>query len=844
MTTESAILTSRFIPNAADLPVGEWSCISTQPGSVQHPRELEACGSNAFPAIVPGTVAGTLHAAGKWSHEHPPEIDTQDWWYRTTIDVSSLVETDERQFLCFDGLASLTEVWLNGERILTTENMFRRYRVNVSELLGPTNELAICFRSLIAALQKKRPRPRWKTNLVNHQQLRWIRTSLQGRIPGWSPPTPPIGPWGKIRLQQFGLLEDLQIQTALEGPTGTVQLSGQVLTSRANLTGELRIGDQTAALQVTSFEEGFRIRAELEIPDVELWWPQTHGRPALYNCEIRCLLDGEELVFHRSPVGFRQVRFGTDRGFSVRVNGEPIFCRGACWTLSDSFNFHADEEALRRDLTLARDAGVNMLRVGGTMVYESDRFYELCDELGILVWQDFMFANMDYPVEDPQFQTEIVAEVSEQLQRLSAHPSVVVYCGGSEIEQQAAMLGIPKDQWRNKWFGEELPELCRRYHPEAAYLPSTPTGGVLPFQPERGVTHYYGVGAYLRPLTDVRRADVQFTSECLGFSNVPEPATVDAIMQGGRAVTHDPRWKARVPRDTGAGWDFEDVRDHYFREIYGIDPVQCRSWDPVRYLQLSRTVPGEILTSAYAEWRSTHTNNQGALVWFYKDLWPAAGWGIVDCFGNPKSTYYYLKRCWQSRQLTVTDEGLNGLHLHLTNETNVACRGTVEVLLLKEPGRVVVRQQAPVEIAPRGKIRSSADEILGGFYDVSYAYRFGPPHHDVAIATWYDEERNIVSQAYHFIGNRIVQPIPGGVETQTVKRSDEEYQVTIRAERFLHAVRVSAKGYLPTDNYFHLPPHQDHIVRFRTQEQSAPFRGEIEALNLELTGISSPAKTE
>src|SRR5207302_646833 len=128
-------------------------------------------------------------------------------------------------------------------------------------------------------------------------------------------------------------------------------------------------------------------------------------------------------------VGFRRIETERGAGFGLRVNGVPVYCRGACWTESDFAKLAGDEATLRRDLELARDAGANMLRVGGTMIYESDRFYELCDELGILVWQDFMFANMDYPTGDPAFGAEIEAEARETLVRLATHPSVTVWCG-------------------------------------------------------------------------------------------------------------------------------------------------------------------------------------------------------------------------------------------------------------------------------------------------------------------------------------------------------------------------------------------------------------------------------
>ena len=350
-----------------------------------------------------------------------------------------------------------------------------------------------------------------------------------------------------------------------------------------------------------------------------------------------------------------------------------------------------------------------MLRVGGTMVYESDDFYRLCDELGILVWQDFMFANMDYPVDDPDFAANIEAEAKYQLARLAAHPCFAVLCGNSEVEQQAAMRGVPRELWRNRWFATRLPELCAEYRPGTTYVPSTPSGGALPFHVRHGVAHYYGVGAYLRSPREVRSADVKFAPECLAFANVPGPEAVSAIMGGGLPALHHPRWKQRVPRDTGAGWDFDDVRDFYLQHFFAVDPVKMRCFDPARYLQLSRVVSGEMMAQVFAEWRSGHSRNHGGLVWFFKDLWPAAGWGIVDSLGIPKAAYYYLRRSWLSRQITVTDEGLDGLHLHVINETAEPLDGFVELLLLKDEHVVVVPPRSDLPAACQG----AADRRLG-----------------------------------------------------------------------------------------------------------------------------------
>ena len=832
--------------NPAPLVPWAWSCSAHRPNSVTDPQQLAAADPEWLSSQVPGTVASALNQAGRWSFEEPTDIDAHDWWFRTRFPSPEKTEGHPCQ-LCFDGLATLAEVWLNGKLLLTTDNMFRAYRLDVSDALQSANELAIRFRSISEELKQKRSRPRWKTNLVAHQQLRWQRTTLQERIPGWSPTAPAIGPWRDVRLETAPiLLHDTHLLSQLLGATGVVKISARLVSGRSIETATLRVGEREELLEIRSDADGLLMHGEIQIENPPLWWPHTHGQANLLKCEVIIHSSGEEYHFPCPDVGFRQLEVNPDGPFGIRLNGEPIYCRGACWTVSDLLTLTGGEESLAHDLKLARDAGVNMLRVGGTMTYESDRFYQLCNQLGILVWQDFMFANMDYPVDDAEFRSNIAAEATQQLRRLSAHPCVAVYCGNSEIEQQAAMLGMPRDLWRNGWFGEELPGLCAENHPGTTYVPSTPSGGVLPFHTGSGVTHYYGVGAYLRSPAELRQADVKFTPECLGFANIPEPSTVDQITGGALPVIHDPTWKRRVPRDTGAGWDFEDVRDHYLHEIYGVDPLQLRSWDMTRYLELSRTVPGEMMARTFSEWRSGHSHNQGGLVWFYKDLWPAAGWGIVDSNGIPKAAYYYLKRMWQNRQLTLTDEGLNGLHLHLINETSEPCVGFVEVMLLKEPNVVVTRREVPVALSGRSRTTISADEILGGFYDVSYAYRFGPPHHDVAVATWYDSDRKIVGEAMHFIRRR--DPVRSAIALEGTAENigETRYRVTLHADCFVQGVRVQAKGFLPDDNYFHVLPNREKTVTFRSPKASAPsFKVDVEALNLGLPiRILAPQKSE
>ena len=822
--------------------LSHWRCCAQPAGVITRPDQLETASANWLTAEMPGTVASILAGHGQWTFEEPGDIDASDWWFQTAFLPNPGYGRHPAR-LHFEGLATLAEIWLNGELLLKTDNMFRSYCVDVSSRLRPQNDLVIGFRSLSADLKSKRPRPRWKTNLVNQQQLRWRRTTLQGRIPGWSPPAPAIGPWRPVRLETGPItLHEVTVRPRLDGTTGVVEFQAHVLCSSPLRGATLRVGAQSETLRLERDMTGYALQGEVFVPEARRWWPHTHGQPVCYDCEL-CLDFGDfQYRLPCQPVGFRQLQINRDHGFRVVVNGEPVFCRGACWTVSDCLTLSGTDEQLQHELTLARDAGVNMLRVGGTMVYESDRFYRLCDQLGILVWQDFMFANMDYPTDDEGFRHNIVEEASEQLRRLSSHACVAVYCGNSEIEQQAAMLGMPREIWSNSWFSDQLPKLCAELHPGTSYVPSTPTGGVLPFHANRGLTHYYGVGAYLRPVTDVRRSDVKFTPECLGFANVPDASTVELIMQGAHVATHDPRWKRRVPRDSGAGWDFEDVRDHYLREFFGIDPVQLRSRDMARYLQASRLVTGEMMHQTFSEWRSGSGDNGGGLVWFFKDLWPAAGWGIIDSQGMPKAAYYALKRTWASRQLVVTDEGLNGLHLHLINETNQACNGSVEVVLLKEPDVIVARQEIAARVEARSLRTFNADEVLGSFYDVSYAYRFGPAHHDVVAITWLDAERNPISEAFHFIQRNPGVPDRSVMLEASAESSAGRCRVRLQSDRFLHGVRIFANGYLPEDNYFHLAPGRAKTVEFRPLSAQPPkFKALIEAMNMEATHVVTAA---
>ena len=801
--------------------ITRWQVCSTAPGATtEGARWIDA----AAPEGGGLTAAAALRAAGAWSLDGAARrFDAEDWWFRATLPDVARGDGEELA-LTFGGIATLADVWLDGQPLFSSDNMFVGHE-RVIERGG--GELLIRCRALDAALGAKRPRPRWRAPMIENQQLRWFRTTLLGRTPGWSPPAQAVGPWRPVVLERRRgvAIDHLAMGAFVVDNVGRVRVValprslGAPGDSRPQ--GVLVVGDARAELR--TLEDGRSLVGDIELPDPQRWWPHTHGEPALYPARLEIGGQAVEL----GNIGFRTVE--RVEPFELRFNGAPVFCRGACWTPLDPVTLDGDP---RPALAQMRDAGMNMVRVGGTMVYENDAFYDACDELGILVWQDFMFANMDYPEDDAAFAASVDAEGKQQMMRLQARPSLAVLCGNSEGEQQAAMFGAGRERWSPRLFHETLASLAGTSGVDVPYWPSSAHGGDFPHQGNVGTTSYYGVGAYLRPLTDARRAEVRFASECLAFANVPEPRA----LPGGPSVrVHHAAWKARTPRDLGAGWDFDDVRDFYLGELFRVEPMQLRYADHERYLALGRVVTGEVMAQTFGEWRTRRSTCRGGLVWFLRDLWPSAGWGVVDAAGTPKAAWYYLKRALQPVAAHISDEGGNGLVLHVANDRGGALSGELELALYNAGEVQVATAKRAITVEPRSAIELGAASLFEGFMDLSYAYRFGPPSHDLVVATVRAPSGERLAQAFSFpLGLPSARELDVGL-TASAQLDGDGAIVTVRTRRFAQAIAVDADGFVADDAYFHLPPGGVHTFRLRRIGGTAALRGTLQPLNAAAT---------
>jgi beta-mannosidase len=777
-------------------------------------------------------VAAALAEAGEWSLDGPARrFDAESWCWRLRFDAPAAVLAAGGR-LGFEGLATVCEVSLNGRPVLSTRNMFRRHAV---DLPAPAwraagNELVLRFAALDDELAPRRPRPRWRAPMVAHQQLRFVRTTLLGRTPGWSPAAAVVGPWREVWLEPLGAAapEVVAQRAWIEGDAGRLSLAVRLAPPAARVEAVLREegeeGEAAAELAwpLVRGDDGVH-RGVGTVPAVRRWWPHTHGAPARYSLGLRVQAAAAQAAVEHplGRVGFRALALdrGADgEGFGLRVNAADVFCRGVCWVPLDALRLRAPRERVRDAVFALRDAGANMIRVGGTMAYEDVDFFDACDEAGVMVWQEFMFANMDYPADDAGFAAEVAAEAAQQLALWQRHACVAVVCGNSEVAQQAAMWGADRGAWTPALFHETLAGLVREALPDVPWWPSSASGGAFPFQPAAGTTSYYGVGAYLLPPADARHSGLRFATECLAFAQVPDDAALArlAALQDELPVrSHQPLWKERAPRDLGAGWDFDDVRDHYLGRLAGRPAADLRRGDLGDYWALSRAASAEAMAAAFAQWRDPGSACRGALVWFLRDLRAGAGWGVLDELGHPKAAFHALARAWRPLQAGLFDDGQNGAFAYVVNERAEAFDGRVELAFFARGEVAVGRVERPLALPPRGAWRESVLAHAPGFLDLNGSYRFGPAAADVIVATVRDASGAVRAQAILFLAPPPLSRGEIGLQAHARRLGGSgAVRVTLRARAAARGVHFESPGWRPADEYFDLSPGAERTVDF------------------------------
>jgi beta-mannosidase len=472
-------------------------------------------------ASVPGTIHQDLIAAGRITDPFIGlnERDVQwvgeaDWLYRCVFDLEPEFINADTVMLCFDGLDTFATVWLNGQQVLISDNMFIPQRIPVRPLLKPKqNELWVLFESAIQQTRLREAQHGAKRCWNGDSSRVYARKAQYHFGWDWGPCLITAGFWRPVRLEAYSQrIAEVDCPAEVAADLGSAALPVRVTIEQNNHTTEpaadlavrLRLygpaGELIHDVLVTVQEGQAQHRFKLASP--RLWWPNGYGPQALYRLVVTLQGAGEELDQCEFRLGLRCLRLLQEplidqpgKTFLFEVNNTPIFCGGANWIPADSFLPRVTPERYRTLLQYAADAHMTMLRVWGGGIYEEDMFYDLCDELGLLVWQDFLFACAIYPAHE-SFRSSVRAEAEEAVKRLRHHPCLALWCGNNEDYQIADSIGVYDSSFEGDFtttpfpareiYERLLPEICGALDPTRPYWPGSPYGGASPHDPTTG----------------------------------------------------------------------------------------------------------------------------------------------------------------------------------------------------------------------------------------------------------------------------------------------------------------------------------------------------------------------
>jgi beta-mannosidase len=648
------------------------------------------------PATVPGCVHLDLLAAGLIPDPYLDEnerlvawIGRVDWRYETTFQWSP---ADEQVDLVALGLDTVSTVELNGTVVLRSQNMHRGYRFPVAHLLRPgDNLLSVTFTGALTALEQAELEVGSRPH-VNAEPFSALRKMACDYGWDWGPSMGTVGIWRPIRLESWR-----EARIASVRPLATVDGDVGVLRAHVDLAGadrpmpvEVTVGGVSSTATVD--RSGV---VEVRVPDVELWWPHGYGRQALYDVSVRLA----ELDSWHGRVGFRTVALDTspdEHGtrFALSVNGVDVFARGVNWIPGDCFPSRVDRDRYADLLTLAREANANLVRVWGGGIYESDDFYDVCDELGLLVWQDFLFACAAYAEEEP-LRGEVVAEAREAVTRLSPHPSLVLWNGCNEniwgYHDWGWQPELAGRSWGWGYYTEVLPAIVAELDPTRPYTPGSPYS----FDPARhpneaahGTMHIWDVWNEL-DYTEYRQRRPRFAAE-FGFQGPPAWATLTRAVHDEPMRPDSPGVLLHQKAEDGNGKLARGLAAHL------PPPESFVDWHWATSLNQARA-----LILGVEHFRSLTPVCMGAVVWQLNDVWPVISWSTVDGDGRCKPAWYALRRAFRDRLLTIQPRD-GGLALVAVNDGPSPWREDVEVTRRDFTGTVLGSCTVPVDLPARG----------------------------------------------------------------------------------------------------------------------------------------------
>jgi beta-mannosidase len=761
-----------------------------------------------LPAKVPGTVHTDLFNNKIISdpffganEKQLQWIENEDWQYQTTFVITKEEMQHQNCELQFDGLDTYADVYLNGVKILSVNNMFRTWKENVkSHLKIGENKLEIQFES--AVKKGKGGAQKLPYTLPGEEKI-FVRKAQYHFGWDWGPRFVTSGIYKKAVLHFWDNATIANIKTnqkLLNNDLAIIEFTFEIH-SVSNLEIQLKINQET---QQVELKKGINsITLDYEIKNPKLWWCNGLGEAHLYPIEISLIGSSQILDKKNLNIGLRTIELVQEKdaigkSFYFKVNGVPVFMKGANYIPPDSFLPRVTDSAYINIVKNAADANMNMLRVWGGGVYAEDAFYDACDKNGILVWQDFMFACAMYPG-DPEFLLNVKQEVDDNVNRLKNHPCIALWCGNNESDEGWHNWGWQKQYnytttdsttiWNDykKLFHQVIPKALERLVPknENRYWPSSPSiGWGKPESLLQGDSHYWGVWWGKEPFEVYKDKVGRFMSE-YGFQGMPNLETIISFTNKEDLNLDSDAIKNHQKHPTG----YETINEYMARDY----KVPTKFED---YIYVSQLLQAEGIKTAIEAHRRAKPNCMGTLYWQLNDCWPVTSWSSADYYGRWKALHYQAKRSFGNLMISVEEINI-GYKIYLVNDDFRDYKGRLTADLIDLNGKVLWHETNMVTL--------SANDVLG--YIMVTKKDLKPFDLKKAVlSVSFADENKLIKKLFYFARPK---DLPLTKPTIQIRKIDElSYEVS--SDVLAKNVYLSSgQETFFSDNYFDVLPNQN-----------------------------------
>jgi len=766
-------------------------------------------------------------------------IGLTDWEYQATFQIDSASLRHNHVDLVFDGLDTFADVYLNDQAILHADNMFRRWRIPAKTLLKPgRNTLRIVFHSAITKMLpyvKSLPYGLPSISTHNYGNEENIATAPYTRKApyqygwDWGPRFMTEGIWQPVRLETWDAvrIDNFHIhqqKVAADSASLTAELdieAGKPTTVTLTLAHDEMSGAQTADGNHTlQLDAGMnQVSFPIRIATPKLWYPVGYGSQSRYRFSAAIRAGREVAARAEVKTGLRSLELRRvpdqwGKSFEFAVNGIEVYSKGADVIPFDSFPNRVTPEIHRKILQAARDAHMNMVREWGGGYYESDDFYDICDELGIMVWQEFAFGGDMIPGDIP-FQENVRQEAIEQIKRLRDHPSIVIWCGNNEVEtgwyhwgdRQEFKESISAANRERVWqdylimFADILKSAVAQYADPVPYWPSSPSANFeeIPDNQHNGDMHYWQVWHAQAPAEDYTKQFPRFMTE-YGFQSFPEMRTIRTF--ANKPEDFDIHSAVMQAHQKNKGGN-ERILTYMLREYN-------QPKDFASFVYLSQVQQAEIIKIGAEHLRRQRPRTMGGLYWQLNDCWPVASWASIDYYGRWKALHYYARRFYDDVLVSpfLHDDKVD---VYVVSDKLRPLSGTIHTRLLDFSGRSLLEQSKDIQIPAQ----SSAIYLT---FDKADLAAKADPHRSFLVFDLEVAGKRVSSNLIFFdVAHNLDLPVMPQIKT-ALGNTGGDYTLTLESSQLARGVYISF-GDLDvesSDNYFDLLPGESAAVTLKS----------------------------